>query len=218
MTTTLPRIRVLIVPSDPPQYHRAMQPRALAAITPIDTSSCFSNPMSPLSPSGRLRHTPTLQTSLPPTEVVPRVYLADLATAENPSVLLHLGITHIVSAMRGTVSLPPTPIPLARLQIPLSDSPFAELAEHLPRVTAFITDALQDPRARVLVHCVQGISRSASVVCAFLIKTYGWTPAQAVQYVKSKRPAAEPNSGFVTQLGEYAESLRAGAAAGGRRR
>lgn len=131
--------------------------------------------------------------------------------------LAHLGITHILSVMRGSVSLPPTPSPLSCLQLPLTDTPFAELAEHLPRATAFISDALQDPRARVLVHCVQGISRSASVVCAYLIKIYGWTPAQAVQYVKSKRPIAEPNPGFVSQLGEFAESLRSGAAGRGRR-
>ncbi|EKM55098.1 uncharacterized protein PHACADRAFT_255472 [Phanerochaete carnosa HHB-10118-sp] len=125
--------------------------------------------------------------------------------------------------MRGSVSLPAAAMPLACLQLPLQDSPFAELAEHLPRATAFITDALQDTRARVLVHCVQGVSRSASVVCAYLIKAYGWTPAQAVQFVKSKRPCTDPNPGFVSQLGEYYESLRAsppssGSAAAGQRR
>ena len=192
-----------------------MRPRvALSAISPINTATCYSTPMSP---SGRAANTPSMQAIVPPTEVVPRVFIGDLAVAENAAMLAHLGITHVVSAMRGSVSLPASAAPFTCLQIPLTDSPFAELAEHLPRATAFISDALQDPRARVLVHCVQGISRSASVVCAHLIKIYGWTPAQAVQYVKSKRPIAEPNAGFVAQLGEFAESLRTGAAGRGRR-
>jgi protein-tyrosine phosphatase len=161
-----------------------------------------------MSPSGRHRTPATEAATAAPTEVIPRVYVADLAAAENATVLAHLGITHVLSAMPGTVAVPPIPTLLQSLQLPLHDSPFAELAEHLPRATAFIADALADPQARVLVHCVQGVSRSASVVCAYLIRAYGWTPAQAVQYVKSKRPAAEPNPGFITQLGEYAELLQ----------
>jgi len=57
---------------------------------------------------------------------------------------------------------------------------------------------------------MEGVSRSTSVVCAFLIAEYGYTPAQAIQYVKSKRRSAEPNMGFVQQLQEYADSLRSG--------
>lgn len=195
-----------------PQVPQTMRPRiGLSAIPPLNTASCSYS--APMSPSGRHTGAPSMPVSEPPTEVVPRVYLADLAAAENASVLAALGITHVLSAMRGTVALPPTAAPLKTLQLPLTDSPFAELAEHLPRATAFIADALQDPRARVLVHCVQGISRSASVVAAHLVRAYGWAPAQAVQYVKSKRPSADPNPGFVAQLGEYADALRAGAGA-----
>lgn len=199
-----------------------MRPKvALSSISPISIASCYAAPMSP---SSRRRTPAGDATAAGPTEIVPRVYIADLATAEDASVLMQLGVTHVLSAMRGSVSLPTTATPLAYMQIPLQDSPFAELAEHLPRAVAFIENGLQDPRTRVVVHCVQGVSRSASVVCAYLMKAYGWTPAQAVQFVKSKRPSADPNPGFVTQLGEYYELLRAppggssNGAAGQRRR
>ena len=79
---------------------------------------------------------------------------------------------------------------------------------HLPGACRFIHDAINSGGV-VLVHCVQGVSRSASVVCAHLMHAYGWTPAQALQFVKSKRPSADPNPGFVAQLGEYYEALRA---------
>jgi len=95
------------------------------------------------------------------------------------------------------------------MHVKLEDFPFAELAAHLPSTTAFIRDALRSsPEARVLVHCAEGISRSVSVVAAFLMAQYGWSPDDAVAYVKSKRIVANPNVGFVQQLHEYArESL-----------
>jgi len=125
-----------------------------------------------------------------------------------------LQITHVVSAMPGFVDIPShatttsKPTPIHRLQIPIEDNPFAELAAHLPSTTAFIREALRDPEARVLVHCVQGISRSASVVCAFLMALYGWPPGKAVAFVKAKRWVVEPNFGFVAQLHEYEKTLQ----------
>ncbi|PSS31082.1 hypothetical protein PHLCEN_2v2414 [Hermanssonia centrifuga] len=195
------------------QYQRQMP--QLTAISTTNTSSRYNTPASP---SGRARNTPSLQASLPPTQVIPRLYVSDLSAAESPSVLAEYGITHIVSAMRGTVAVPASASHICRLQVPLTDSPFDELARYLPQTTAFIAEALQNPRACVLVHCVQGVSRSASIVCAYLVQAYGYSPAQAVQYVKSRRPYAEPNPGFITQLGEYAESLRPSTATVGRRR
>ncbi|KAI0748405.1 protein-tyrosine phosphatase-like protein [Daedaleopsis nitida] len=152
----------------------------------------------------------------PPTEIVPRLYIGDLAAAESPETLSSLGITHILSAMSGHVALPSSSAlphlaphkPLQRMQLPLQDTPFAELAAYLPHTTAFIAAALCDPAARVLVHCVQGVSRSVSVVAAFLIAQYGCGPEQAVQWVQGKRRCAQPNPGFVSQLGEYYQTLR----------
>jgi len=150
--------------------------------------------------------------SVNPSEIIPRLYLCDLADAENPALLASLGITHVFSAMPGFVNIPShtlhTRIPIHHAQIHIEDNPFAELAAHLPSSTAFIREALRDPEARVLVHCVQGISRSASVVCAFLMALYGWAPGKAVTFVKTKRWIAEPNFGFVAQLHEYEKTLQ----------
>lgn len=150
----------------------------------------------------------------PPTEVLPRLYIGDLAAAECPETLAALGITHVLSVMPGHVAIPPPATlshlarPLERLQLPLHDTPFAELALHLPRTTAWIEHALRaDPANRVLVHCVQGVSRSASVVAAYLVAETRWPPKYVVEWIQAKRPCAQPNSGFVAQLDEYARSL-----------
>ncbi len=97
------------------------------------------------------------------------------------------------------------------MHVKLEDLPFAELAAHLPSTTAFIRESLRSsPDARVLVHCAEGISRSVSVVAAFLMAQYGWSPDDAVEYIKSKRIVANPNVGFVQQLHEYARESLAG--------
>ena len=158
--------------------------------------------MQPWPESRHLRTVPQ-----PVTEVLPRLFISDLAMAENPAVLASLAITHVLSVMPGFVALPPE-LALHHAQVPLDDFPFAELVAHLPATTAFIANALRDPAARVLVHCGEGISRSPSVVCAYLVAQYGLTPPQAVQFVKSRRRVADPNPGFVAQLYEYAELVR----------
>jgi atypical dual specificity phosphatase len=147
------------------------------------------------------------------TEIVPRLFISDLTMAENPAVLASFGITHVLSVMPGFIALPSDP-PLHHAQIPLEDLPFVELVAHLPGTTAFIANALRHHSARVLVHCGEGISRSPTIVCAYLIAQYGLTPAQAVQFVKSRRRVADPNPGFVAQLYEYAEAVRRASSAG----
>jgi predicted protein tyrosine phosphatase len=144
------------------------------------------------------------------TEIVPRVYLGDLYAAESGPLLASLGITHVVSAMRGALTLPPTIPSEAHLQLALDDNPFAELAAHLPRAVHFVRAALErNPNARVLIHCVRGVSRSAAVVAAVLV-AQGWPPERAIAHIARTRPGSQPNIGFVQQLGEYARSLEAG--------
>jgi protein-tyrosine phosphatase len=142
------------------------------------------------------------------TEIIPRVFISDLAFAESPALLTSYRITHILSTLPDNIFRPPPsllPIQPVRMQVKVEDLPFAELAAHLPSTTAFIRNALAShPEARVLVHCAEGISRSVSVVAAFLMAQYGWTPLQAVDYIKNKRRVANPNFGFVQQLHEYA--------------
>ena len=52
-----------------------------------------------------------------------------------------------------------------------------------------------------------GISRSATIVCAYLIAERGFTATAAVDFVREKRPIVCPNVGFRQQLGEYSAKL-----------
>lgn len=70
------------------------------------------------------------------------------------------------------------------------------------------------------MHCFQGISRSATVVCAYVIANAanGMTAQEAIDFVRSKRGVANPNDGFRTALAIYSERFvgsRGKQAAGG---
>ena len=48
----------------------------------------------------------------------------------------------------------------------------------------------------VFVHCQAGISRSASLVIAYLMKKCTWTYPEAYSFLKSKRKVIHPNKNF----------------------
>ena len=53
---------------------------------------------------------------------------------------------------------------------------------------------------KVLVHCLMGSSRSATIVIAYLMWYKKWKYEEAFEFVKSKRFIAFPNKGFQEQL------------------
>lgn len=60
---------------------------------------------------------------------------------------------------------------------------------------------------RILVHCVAGVSRSASMVIAYLMKYKNLNLHDAFNYVHSIRPVIRPNNGFFHQLIAYEKQL-----------
>jgi protein-tyrosine phosphatase len=63
----------------------------------------------------------------------------------------------------------------------------------------FIEDARQK-KGKVYVHCVQGISRSATICLAYLIHSRKMTYNEGFNYIKEKREIANPNMTFIAQL------------------
>ena len=59
---------------------------------------------------------------------------------------------------------------------------------------------------RVYVHCQQGISRSATIVLAFLMLKRSMDVIEAVKTVREKREIF-PNDGFLRQLCELDQTL-----------
>jgi len=59
----------------------------------------------------------------------------------------------------------------------------------------------------VLVHCVQGISRSATVVIAYIIFSTKMTYNDSFNLCRTKRPCTNPNMAFIAQLNQWWKRL-----------
>jgi len=69
-----------------------------------------------------------------------------------------------------------------------------------------LTDLIENENC-VLVHCVAGISRSATIVIAYLMTIYEMTLLDAFNFVKTKRSVIHPNHSFIKQLIAYEFTL-----------
>jgi len=87
--------------------------------------------------------------------------------------------------------------------INIDDDPSVNIRPYLNQLIPLIEEALKENK-KVLVHCLMGKSRSASVILAYLIKNNNMTFENAFNFVNTKRKfPIEPNIGFVYQLKKY---------------
>ncbi|XP_043696799.1 dual specificity protein phosphatase 1-like isoform X2 [Telopea speciosissima] len=93
------------------------------------------------------------------------------------------------------------------LVILVTDREDTDIAQYFDECFDFIDEAKR-LGGGVLVHCFVGRSRSVTVVVAYLMKKYHMSLSQALELVRSKRPQAAPNSGFMLQLQNFEKSLK----------
>lgn len=74
--------------------------------------------------------------------------------------------------------------------------------------TAHVQFQTSEAGSKSLVYCVAGVSRSASLCIAYLMRHCGLTLLEAYNHVKDRRPRIKPNCSFFRQLIEYEEQLR----------
>ena len=67
-----------------------------------------------------------------------------------------------------------------------------------------------NPNKKILIHCVAGVSRSASLVISYMIKYYNNLKFKRIMNIaKKRRSCIWPNDGFYIQLKEYYDKNRA---------
>ena len=86
------------------------------------------------------------------------------------------------------------------------DTPSCRIIDILDECCDYMNNAVKGGGC-VLVHCNAGVSRSASVVIAYLMRYYSMNYEEAFKFVKTKRSFIRPNVGFVEQLKEYEKKL-----------
>ncbi|XP_011140771.1 serine/threonine/tyrosine-interacting protein isoform X2 [Harpegnathos saltator] len=140
-------------------------------------------------------------------EVIPGLFLGPYSAASRSKLdsLLEHGITHIVCVrqdIEANFIRPNFPDKFKYLVLNIADTATENIIQHFQNVKTFIDEGLNSG-GQVLVHGNAGISRSAALVLAYLMETYGLSQIQAYAIVQQRRFCINPNEGFMTQLREY---------------
>jgi protein-tyrosine phosphatase len=140
-----------------------------------------------------------------PDQITDNVFLGKANSAQSYEILQELGITHVLMigydltawfADRGIIYK----------HFELDDKETSDILPIFDKTAEFIDEAIKSG-GRVLVHCQAGVSRSASVVIAWIMKSQGVSYMDAYGVCKSRRPCIMPNKGFVAALQRYQSRL-----------
>ncbi|XP_018011893.1 dual specificity protein phosphatase 10 [Hyalella azteca] len=141
------------------------------------------------------------------TQVLPYLYLGNAKDAQNMELLQALGVSRVLN-VTSRVSGYREESGLLCKTLPALDNGHQNLRQYFHEAIAFI-DCCKFNGERVLVHCQAGISRSATIVIAYLMYANREPMISSYQTLKSLRTIISPNLNFMGQLLEWESFLRA---------
>mmetsp|Transcript_25200 Transcript_25200/g.65420 ORF Transcript_25200/g.65420 Transcript_25200/m.65420 type:complete len:279 (-) Transcript_25200:127-963(-) len=130
-------------------------------------------------------------TSAFPSEIIPDfLFLGSYDNASRAELLKAMGIRYILNCV-------PT------CQVLYKNSFTYHTASAMPPPLQECIDFIELARsegAKILVHCMSGITRSPAIVIAYLMKLRGWKLVDSVKWVMERRPSVQLNADAVQQL------------------
>jgi dual specificity phosphatase 12 len=142
----------------------------------------------------------SLSTNPSPTPI-PNLFISDITIPSSPPQLLDHGITHVLTLLSSS-HRPKIPLSLnvTHKIIEIDDDALADVLGILEEACTFIFSALSVNDSKVLVHCLQGISRSGAVIVAYMMKELDMGYEEALKLARKDRSVIAPNTGFAEQL------------------
>ncbi|UJR31261.1 hypothetical protein I4U23_018761 [Adineta vaga] len=135
------------------------------------------------------------------TEILPHIFVGNILDSQNLDRLNQNGITHIIN------STPDLPCKwegkYEYIRVDALDLPSQNIRKYFDEVFQFIDTALRDKSNNVLVHCSAGISRSPTLVLAYMIKKYHLKLDEAFNKMRQLRRIVDPNVSFMIQLQDW---------------
>jgi protein-tyrosine phosphatase len=144
-----------------------------------------------------------------PHEIIPNLWLGNIDSALSETFLDTNNIRSVIDLSGENYDIPKSNCAIERsyCRIDISDEPTSNLKKYFNHTYTIIRNALIDQTCGIYVHCIAGVSRSCTIIAAYLIKEYGLTADQALAQIRLKRTFVKPNKGFLRQLNEYYEEL-----------
>ncbi|XP_059505137.1 serine/threonine/tyrosine-interacting protein isoform X2 [Stegostoma tigrinum] len=162
-------------------------------------------------------------------EILPGLYLGPYSAAMKSKlpILEENGITHIICVrqdIEANFIKANFQEKFRYLVLDIADNPVENIIRYFPVVpqknvkalermqkrfarivlgTKEFIDGCLENGGKVLLHGNAGISRSAALVIAYIMETFGVKYRDAFTYVQERRFCINPNAGFVHQLQEY---------------
>ena len=134
-------------------------------------------------------------------QITDKIYLGNEDAARDKKLMNDLNISHILICAEGCEKFYPDLFTYKILY--LDDAIDEDLLCWLKEAFDFIDSA----KNNIYVHCVMGVSRSASVVIAYLMYKNKMKYDDAFDFVQSKRKEISPNTGFQRQLKQFEKIL-----------
>lgn len=123
-----------------------------------------------------------------------KLFLGDIFDANNPNFLTINNIRTIVCvAADATIKNDNKNIDIYKYN--LYDDHDCDISQYFDEITQLISN-----KDIVLVNCMAGVSRSATIILVYLMRYYEANLKEAFKYVKSKRSQICPNKKFVEYL------------------
>lgn len=132
-------------------------------------------------------------------KVVDGLYLGNIRDSENRESLSQNGITHILSVYNNAK---PVLEDMTYLCIHAADASSQNLSQHFEECIRFIHECRLNGGA-CLVHCLAGVSRSTTMVVAYLMTVTNYSWEECLSAVKAVRSFVGPNYGFQQQLQQF---------------
>uniref|UniRef100_A0A670HT70 Dual specificity protein phosphatase n=1 Tax=Podarcis muralis TaxID=64176 RepID=A0A670HT70_PODMU len=144
-----------------------------------------------------------MKLSSDPASCFPETSKWPIVMAHNRFGLWKMGISHVLNAAHGKIFCQGSHkfygTTIEYYGVPAFDLPDFDMTPYFYPAAEFIHKALNTPRGKILVHCAVGISRSSSLVLAYLMIYHRFSLLKAIQAVKERRWIF-PNRGFLKQL------------------
>ena len=128
-------------------------------------------------------------------EIIENLYLGNFSASENIQQLKDLGIKKVLSVIDFNDFPNYKDEKIIHKSVEVSDFDYQNIIQYFGECLNFIKG-----EEKILVHCMAGASRSATIVIAYLMWIEKMKFDDALNFVNSKRPIVDPNDGFREQL------------------